>query len=81
VIAASAAGPVLLAHQGGWDEILLIAGPIVLIMGLLWLAKRRVDHAASLRGTGGADTGGDAGDPAGRGDGVGARTDHRPDAG
>jgi hypothetical protein len=38
---------VLLAHQGGWDEILLIAGPIVVIMGLLWLAKRRVDHAAS----------------------------------
>jgi hypothetical protein len=50
VIAVSAAGPVLLAHQGGWDEILLIAGPIVLIMGLLWLAKRRVDHAASLHG-------------------------------
>ena len=43
---------VLLAHQGGWDEILLIAGPIVLIMGLLWLAKRRVDHAASLHGPG-----------------------------
>ena len=40
----SAASPALLAHQGGWDEILLIAGPIVLIMGLLWLAKRRVDH-------------------------------------
>ena len=50
----SAASPVLLAHQGGWDEILLIAGPIVVIMGLLWLAKRRVDHAASLHGPGGA---------------------------
>jgi hypothetical protein len=46
--------PVLLAHQGGWDEILLIAGPIVIIVGLLWLAKRRVDHAASLHGPGGA---------------------------
>jgi hypothetical protein len=44
---------VLLAHQGGWDEILLIAGPIVIIMGLLWLAKRRVDHAASIHGPGG----------------------------
>jgi hypothetical protein len=54
VIAVSAAGPVLLAHQGGWDEILLIAGPIVVIIGLLWLAKRRVDHAASLQGTGDA---------------------------
>ena len=35
----------LLAHQGGWDEVLLIAGPIVIIVGLLWLAKRRVDAA------------------------------------
>ena len=49
----SAVTTVLLAHQGGWDEILLIAGPIVIIMGLLWLAKRRVDHAASLHGPGG----------------------------
>jgi hypothetical protein len=37
----------LLAHQGGWDEILLVLGPIVLISGLLVLAKRRVDRAAS----------------------------------
>ena len=51
--ALSAASPVLLAHQGGWDEVLLIGGPILLIMGLLWLAKRRVDHAASLHGPGG----------------------------
>ncbi len=49
----AATPPVLLAHQGGWDEILLIGGPIVLIMGLLWVAKRRVDHAASLHGPGG----------------------------
>jgi hypothetical protein len=49
----SAVTTVLLAHQGGWDEILLIAGPIVIIVGLLWLAKRRVDHAASLHGPGG----------------------------
>jgi hypothetical protein len=39
------AAPLLLAHQGGWDEILLIAGPILVIVGLLWLAKRRVDAA------------------------------------
>ncbi len=49
----SATTSVLLAHQGGWDEVLLIAGPIVIIMGLLWLAKRRVDHDASLHGPGG----------------------------
>ncbi len=36
----------LLAHQGGWDEILLIGGPIVAIVGLLIVAKRRVDAAA-----------------------------------
>jgi hypothetical protein len=50
VIAASA--PVLLAHQGGWDEVLLIGGPILVIIALLWLAKRRVDRAASLHGHG-----------------------------
>lgn len=35
----------LLAHQGGWDEILLVLGPILVIAGLLKLAKRRVDLA------------------------------------
>jgi len=34
----------LVAHQGGWDEILLVIGPIVLIIGVLWVAKRRVDR-------------------------------------
>ena len=47
----------VLAHQGGWDEILLIAGPIVVIVGLLWVAKRRVDHAASVHGPGGGRPG------------------------
>ena len=56
----SATGPVLLAHQGGWDEILLIAGPIGVIVALLWLAKRRVDHAASLHGPGGGGAPSDA---------------------
>lgn len=38
----------LLAHQGGWDEMLLVLGPILVIAGLLRLAKRRVerDHDA-----------------------------------
>ena len=35
----------LLAHQGGWDEILLVVGPMALVAGLLWLAKRRVTRA------------------------------------
>ena len=34
--------PVLLAHQGGWDEMLMVAIPILAIIGLLRLAKRRV---------------------------------------
>ena len=33
----------LVAHQGGWDEVLLVGGPIVVIIGLLAVAKRRVD--------------------------------------
>lgn len=36
-------GLAVLAHEGGWDEILLVAGPIVVIMGLLAVVKRRVD--------------------------------------
>lgn len=35
---------VLLAHQGGWDEALIVAGPLLAIVGLLWLAKRRADR-------------------------------------
>lgn len=34
----------LIAHQGGWDEILLVAGPILVIVGLLALVKRRLDR-------------------------------------
>ena len=33
----------VLAHQGGWDEILLVGGPIVLIIAVLAIAKHRVD--------------------------------------
>jgi len=34
----------VLAHQGGWDEILLIVGPILIVVGLLRMAKKRVDR-------------------------------------
>ena len=37
----------LLAHEGGWDEILLVAGPILVLGGLLWLANRRADKLAA----------------------------------
>ena len=33
----------LIAHPGGWDEVLLVAGPIVVIIVLLAVVKRRVD--------------------------------------
>jgi hypothetical protein len=33
----------LVAHQGGWDEILWVAGPIVAIVIVLAVVKRRVD--------------------------------------
>ena len=33
----------ILAHQGGWDEILLVGVPILAIVGMLVVVKRRVD--------------------------------------
>jgi hypothetical protein len=37
------------AHQGGWDEILLVVAPIAAVAGLLWIAKRRVDRDGADR--------------------------------
>ncbi len=34
----------LLAHQGGWDEILFVLAPLVLFAVLLVIARRRVDR-------------------------------------
>ncbi|MCU0260956.1 MAG: hypothetical protein MUE78_08060 [Ilumatobacteraceae bacterium] len=33
----------VVAHQGGWDEILMVAGPILVIVAVLAVVKRRVD--------------------------------------
>ena len=33
----------IIAHQGGWDEILFVAAPIALFVLLLRLANRRAD--------------------------------------
>lgn len=43
ILRAVAAVPaaVVLAHQGGWDEILLVLVPIVVFAGLLAMANRR----------------------------------------
>ena len=40
----------LLAHQGGWDEFLLVAVPIVVIIAVLAVAKRRVDRMSDTPG-------------------------------
>lgn len=34
----------VLAHQGGWDEILLVVGPILLFVLLLRLANKRAEE-------------------------------------
>ena len=44
---AAVSTPAVVAHQGGWDEALLIGTPILVIVGLLGHAKRRVDAAAN----------------------------------
>jgi hypothetical protein len=58
--------PVLLAHQGGWDEILLVLVPIVLFALLLVIANRRANVIEARRG---ADEPAGDGSAAGRGDG------------
>lgn len=39
----------VLAHQGGWDEILLVLTPIALFAGLLWLANSRANKELQRR--------------------------------
>jgi hypothetical protein len=46
----------VLAHQGGWDEILLVAGPILVIVLVLWKATRRAERIAAQRIAESSDT-------------------------
>ena len=39
----------VLAHQGGWDEALVVLVPIALIVGLLALATRRAKAIQAAR--------------------------------
>ena len=57
-MAAELATAVSIAHQGGWDEILLVAGPLAVFGGALWLANKRAN--ANLAAQAAADD--DAGD-------------------
>ena len=34
----------VLAHQGGWDEILMVAGPLMVFAGVLFLANKRANE-------------------------------------
>ena len=49
ILGAASIPPAVLAHQGGWDEILLVVGPMAVIAGLLWLAQRRLTRAERAR--------------------------------
>ena len=46
----------LLAHQGGWDEIVLVLAPIAIVAALLWVARRRVTRASAEADDVGADS-------------------------
>jgi hypothetical protein len=46
---------VVFAHQGGWDEMLMVLGPILVIVLLLRLAKKRAERAAPADTPGAAD--------------------------
>ncbi|MGI8757810.1 MAG: hypothetical protein ACR2K0_00710 [Acidimicrobiales bacterium] len=37
----------VLAHQGGWDEVLFVALPMVVLAMLLWAARRRAEREAT----------------------------------
>ncbi len=37
----------LLAHQGGWDEALFVIGPLLFIVWVLHIAKRRAERTRS----------------------------------
>lgn len=44
----------MLAHEGGWDEVLWVAAPILVVVALLALAQRRIKRS---RHSVGDDTG------------------------
>ena len=53
----------MLAHQGGWDELLLVAIPAVLIVLALWRATIRVERQnAATKSSAPRDVGSDSGE-------------------
>ncbi len=49
----------MIAHEGGWDEVLWVAAPIMVVVALLALAQRRIKRSrqSGLDDTGLDDTG------------------------
>ena len=45
----------MVAHQGGWDEVLLVAVPLGLMAWLLWLANRRAGKSRVVGCLGGRE--------------------------
>jgi cyanate permease len=39
----------VLAHQGGWDETLLVLAPVAVVAVVLWLANRRAKRLLADR--------------------------------
>ncbi|HAB56422.1 MAG: hypothetical protein CL433_01235 [Acidimicrobiaceae bacterium] len=46
-----------LAHQGGWDEILMVAGPVLFFAWLLSIARRRAQSLADAEAVESTDAG------------------------
>ena len=46
---AGVTAPVLVAHQGGWDEMLMVLTPVAVFVLLLWMANNRANRARDQR--------------------------------
>ena len=72
----------VLAHQGGWDELLMVLVPILIFAGLLVVANRRASRIGEQQSLAGDGASAGAGDGAGGGiDGAGGGAGHGGDAG
>ncbi|NCY15824.1 MAG: hypothetical protein EBX39_03475 [Actinobacteria bacterium] len=49
---------IVLAHQGGWDEALMVLVPIGVFVAVLFMANRRADRVRSRRGESDVDRSG-----------------------
>ena len=45
-----AATPVVLAHQGGWDEMLFVLVPLLVFLTLQWLNRRKTRQESEKGG-------------------------------